>query len=358
MVMKNRLKIFTRCVVIAASLASAAHAGALKPPLYGLISMGDITFHNSDAGVATNSLADIYARPGIFGGAVMNVGWSQLEPAPNSFSTAAIDEFLGQVRAYNRRFPNAQLKVRLRIFGGASAPGWVKQLDGSPINVYHRDRGITVGHFWTDAYMRAWAGLQQALANKYDSEPLIAEVTNSACSTGTDEPFILPRDATSLANLHAAGFNDAGYERCLSNSYAAYAPWRSTRIEFPFNPFHPTDAQARQDDVGVTIRIMQAWRAELGARAVIGNHALERPLEQRLEPIYDELQKLGPVIELQTASWKKGGDPSSAIDYAASIGATAVELWDGPCRGCAFTQLSEEELGSMAANLKRNPPPR
>ena len=328
------------------------NSGALKPPLHGLISMGDISFRNTDS-IPNNSLADIYARPGIFGGVVVNVTWSQLEPTQGVLDSTAIDQALTDVRTYNAKYPNTPLGIRLRVASGNDAPAWAKSLGGPPISDTHRGTPITIGRFWSDPYRQAWAQLQNMLANKYDSEPLILEVADSSCSSQTDEPFIIALDSIDLKNLHAAGFSDAAYKNCLMSSFNDYQGWKTTRVEFPFNPFHLTDSLPVGIDDAFTYQVMEAFRTQLGAHAVIGNHSLQSPVSTQLQPIYTDFSKFGPLIELQLNSPNKDSVDAS-IKEGVSVGATAIEVWDSSCRNCAFTVFSAATLQSWADEIKQN----
>ena len=331
--------------------AAITSNNGLKPALQGLVSMGDISFRNVD-GVPNNSLTDIYARPGIFGGVVINVSWAQVEPAPGKLDTSQIDRALADVRTYNAKYPTAPLGVLLRVSGANAAPNWVKSLGGAPLTINHRGSPETIGRFWSTQYQDAWTELQKMLAAKYDSEPLIYEVANASCSSQTDEPFVEGLDKADMQVLHTAGFSDAAFENCLMGSLNQYGGWSKTRIEFPFSPFHLTDAQNVSPDVAFTIQVMEAWRKQLGARAVIGNHALQGPVPSDLQPIYDEIKKLGPVVDLQLASPNKENVDTS-IKAGVSSGATSIEVWDSSCRNCQFTTFSTATLQEWTNEIKQ-----
>ena len=337
---------------LATGSVSATTTGGIKPALQGLVSMGDISFRNVD-GVPNNSLTDLYARPGIFSGVVINASWAQIEPTQGVLVSTSIDQALADVRTYNAKYPNKPLGVLLRVSGANAAPDWAKSLGGAPLTIDHRGSPETIGRFWSTEYQAAWTQLQTMLAAKYDSEPLIYVVANSSCSSQTDEPFVEALDKSDQQIMHNAGFTDAAYENCLTNSLTQYQGWKTTRIEFPFSPFHLTDGTTVTPDVAFTIQVMEAWRAQLGARAVIGNHALQGPIPSDLQPIYDELKKLGPIMELQPASPNKE-NVDAAISTGVSTGANAIELWDSSCRNCAFTSFTLATLQGWANELAQN----
>ena len=345
-------------VFVAASLSfgllfsSPAGAQHLKPPLAGLIYMGKIGFHNEDQGVPDNSLAAMESAPGLFNAVVINITWAQLQPAPNSLVTSALDAALQSVRDYNRRHPRTALAVKLRIWGGPNAPLWAKKLGGAPIAVSHRGRPITVGRFWSEPYNQAWRDLQDRLGSRYDSDPLIRTVGNAACASKTDEPFNLPADPESLPNLRKAGFSDREFRRCLSTAYADYAHWPTTPIEYPFNPFRATDSGAPRADRGFAIQVMIDWRRKLGGRGVIANHSLQSPPAPGMVPIYNEIRTLGAPIQFQTHA-PNGIDWAATFRYGISLGASAIEVWN-ESRGGSYKKIPPREMFQWSAELRHN----
>jgi hypothetical protein len=115
----------------------------------------------------------------------------QLEPSRGRFDFATLDASLATVTAYNQARSEATLGVRLRVFAAYAAPQWAKGLDGAPITVPAHlpgNTGGTLGQWWKPGYRSAWAELQQALAGRYDTNPLVREVAVSSCTTLTAEP--------------------------------------------------------------------------------------------------------------------------------------------------------------------------
>ncbi|HEV2362699.1 MAG TPA: hypothetical protein VGS12_00725 [Caulobacteraceae bacterium] len=325
--------------------------------------MGSILFHREDNVAPDNSIDDIAARPGVFGGVVINIAWSQIEPSPGRFTTDVIDRALDTVRSYNRAHPTAPLGVDLRIWPGRNAPAWVNALGGPPIGVRRTIPGqptanLSIGRFWTPAYRSAYASMQRDLARKYDSDPLVREVSNTACATMSDEPFVLPIDPYSVANLHRAGFSDAAYRECLRTSVSDFSGWRATNIHFTFNPFHPTDTRPARLDTDFAVQVMRDFRRSLGSRAVIANHALGAPGDRPwLTPLFDAMKGFEAPKEFQTdAPMQRGFDWDAAVSYGVSLGATAVELWQGT-RIRGFETVPERSLSQWSAELKRNARP-
>jgi hypothetical protein len=340
------------------ALLISANALTPKPPIRGLVSMGDIKFHRQDGGIPGNSLAEIAARFGIFSGVVINVTWAQLEASRERIDTSAIEHALATIRAYNSAHRRTPLAVDLRVWPGPTAPDWIKTLVGPPVEIRRiipgqPQQSITIGRFWSDRYRAAWSQLQHVLAKKFDADPLIAEVTNTSCSSLSDEPFLIAADEVSLANMQQAGFSDDAFRDCLTHSLGDYSGWRATRIQFPLNPFRRTDTGRPILAPEVTFDAAKAFREALGSRAVIANYGLRSPILPWLATLYREIRELGPPIAFQAYSPMSlhgaGGD--EAVAYAVSLGATEVELWKGTDIG-GFEVIPEDRLRHWSAALE------
>lgn len=334
--------------VIGVLTAQARAQSQLKPPLQGLISMGDIAFHRLEGGVPDNSLKYIYAKPGILDGVVLNFTWDQLESQKGAVTTKVIDRALAAVREYNKQYPKNPLAVRLRIYAGPNAPLWVKKLGGPPVKIQYRGINLTIGRFWSKPYIQAWRNLQQELARKYDGDPLVREVGMTSCSSITSEPLVLAAGVHTLRQMQKAGFSDGKYRECLTQATTDYLAWQNTRIEYPFNPFRATDFGTPQIAKDVAPAIMRRWRKTLGLTAVVGNHTLQAPPAAEMVPIYDAMQKLGAPMEFQLKA-PTGMDWDRTIRYGISLGANAIEIWPA-----TFTSQPKNKLKEWSAKIKRN----
>lgn len=353
-----------RSIRALAALALLAAAPAAEPaPLCGLVLMGDIAFHRTNGGEAMFTLDPLAQdRDGLFGGVVINVGWAQVQRTPGTLDGAPIDRALAAIRIWNRQHPLHPLGARLRVWPGASAPQWAKTIGGDPVQLTRGTGGVafTVPHFWDRRVAAAWRVLMQQLALRYDDEPLIREVTNSSCASLTDEPFIVPSDPDGHAALVRAGFSDAAYRACLAQSVDDYAGWHHAAIEWPLGALVRFDTGAAVPDNAATTALAAAFRARLGARAILANHALAPAADRAargLAPTYALLARAGPPIALQTANphapWLAGGalDWQAAIGDAAALGAGSVELWGHSGRDPGFAGLAPDALRALAADL-------
>jgi hypothetical protein len=340
MVITNRASRLTLCALVAlAPLGSTlADSPAIKPAIVGLISTGS----------ANNTLDELSIRQGVFGGLVVQVLWSQLQPNSSSdFDTTVIDQALAAVSQYNltaAQLPapnNRQVGVRLRVFSGCYAPNWAESLGGSgfPISTSHYNGTSTVncslGPFWdsTSSYTAAWRQLQVQLAAKYDTNPLVQEVAVTSCTSYTAEPFYLPNDATTVVQpLLDSGYSDAAYQQCLENAVADYAPWQTTRLEFTFNPFTGLSLpESDVADVALSERVMRECRQTVGRRCILSNHDLDTtpPSAGTILPLYALERKLGPNITFQTYVVAPA-DYEGTLRRGISLGAGSIEIWQEP----------------------------
>ena len=357
---------------------------SLKPLVGGLLSMG--TFDNQ--------LADANSMPGVLSGEVINVTWRQLQPhSSDELDLTSIDSALARVRDYNMRYPDHPLKVILRVNSADDAPDWVKKLDGGPVPVLvRRNRPLEIPLFWTDHYLQAWRNLQNRLAAKYDSDPLIVQVSNTTCANLDDESYVTSHDSDSILALFKAGYSNQQFIDGLMRSIHDYDAWQHTRVDFTQNPFEVLAIKTGPDgkphgvrqslDTATTIRIMTAFRHELGLRAIISNHNLNSVIFKANRDLYPAMKALGKPIEFQTASAgvsRPDGtstgllkDWNGAMENGIGIGASAVELWpssvfrgepinDGwnpistqKVPGSEYGGQKQEDLARWNAELKAN----
>lgn len=304
-------------------------------------------------GDPVNTLEPLKAKAGIFGGLVVVAAWSQLQPnGPADFNPTVIDEAMRQVRAYNAEHPRKPLGVRLRVWGGFEAPSWALNLGGPAIEVVHNGKNRRLGRFWTPEYRKAWAGLQAKLAERYETWPLIREVSMTSCMSLTAEPFYSPDEDTVMRPLRAAGFTDEAYKSCLRHGFDDYEPWRLTRIVLSVNPLRTQPGEG-PGDAEFTMGIMRECRRRLGVRCVFDNHNLDAKYPPPLRPLYALMKELGPEIVFQTYHTNPD-DFEGTIKLAVGMGATSIELWQD-YRG--FPLVPDDTLRRWARMLEANEAP-
>ena len=215
-------------------------------------------------GDPVNTLEPLNAKPGIFGGLVIIATWKQLQPTPDSEigDNNVIDQALAEVRAYNARNPDRPLAVKLRVWGGfevADGPcGSAAVRRSKPCTTA---RSVSSVHSGAPPIGRCGRDSRR-LAAKYDSRPLIREVSITSCMSFTAEPFYLPSEPTVANPLRAAGYTDAAHRQCLAHAVADYAPWKASRLALSLNLFY--GLTRRTGDVGFTKQVMCLCRQTLG----------------------------------------------------------------------------------------------
>jgi len=336
---------------------STGGQGAVKPPLRGLISMGAYKFRQ-EYGEPDNSLDTVRKKPELLQGIVILATWRSLEKSATSglSENNEIDQGLAEVRKYNSEHPTAPLAVKLRVWGGFFAPDWVIEESGGPINVIDTnfrnvERPRVLGHVWSDAYRKEWAHLQELLAAKYDSDPLIREVAVTSCQMKTAEPFIVDTHEGSIKPLRDAGLTDAAYKACLDGIVKDYAPWKTTRFETPLNPFKDTDDKPDRDAHFTIEWIKRCHQAE-PVRCVFDNHNLEADIShnKELDQILTAMKDSGAEVEFQSGP-STPKDLGAMIRTGVSYGAASVELWQD---FGGFPDMSDAELRQNAKLLEDN----
>ncbi|HTV93279.1 MAG TPA: hypothetical protein VMG98_11220 [Verrucomicrobiae bacterium] len=329
-----------------------------KIPIRGLIDMQDIAWHNTDNATPTPfTTSYISMFPGSFGGIVINETWADLQPTQGgAIVTTAIDNDLTEVQAYNNLSDVTQsspVSVKLRIYAGSNAPHWAKSLPGGPVTIYRNPAGcngltdscpLTVGPYWTTAYIDAWRSFQAQVAAKYDSNPSIVAVAVTSCAEQTDEPFVASTGPVSKANLVAAGLTDTLQESCLSGAMTDYAAWANTDIDFTFNSYNKLGGGL---DTAFSQSVMQACRAAVGSRCVLDNHALQTPITSDPQ-IYVDIQAMGGLINFQTQSPQGMGCIwPETITQGIILGARAIEVWP-EAKYQGFTTLTVPEVAELS----------
>jgi hypothetical protein len=329
-----------------------------KAPIAGLVDMQDISWHNVAGGEPSFTMSNVSpAFDGIFGGIVVNATWDAIEPTQGgALDFDAVDAALAQVAAYNAAHPATPMGTKLRVYGGANAPAWAKQIGGGPISIQRNPKGcasgdcpLTIGPMWNEEYIAAWRSFQAALAARYDAHPLVRHVTVTSCAQQTDEPFVPTVDPASKANLVAAGYSDAAQKACLLGAVDDYAPWKLTNVDYTINAFVQTGAPADQDVFPASV--MDASRAKFGSRCVLGNHALSAPLRAADQGVYDAIASRGGAISFQTeAPQGMGCLWTQTVARGVALGAGSVEVWPKQQYG-GFDGFSADEMSQLASEL-------
>ncbi len=304
-----------------------------KLPLTGLVDMGSQLFYVSGSAAPVTSLSTLGGTASDFGGIVVNETWAQLEPKKGSEDWTALDASLAAVSSWNASHRSHPLGVKLRVFGGFTAPEWAKSMDGAPITYGSR----SIGRWWTVQYRSAWSSFQHALAARYDSIPLVRAVAVTSCASLTGEPFITALTPFTIATMTADGWTPALQQQCLDGILGDYSGWIHTPIDFPFNPFRTLVNGRPSVDFSVTRQVMEACAQSAskgGPTCVLGNHGLQdtAATTSPSAPVYEEINSLWhqtPAhvqVYFQTDGPSKGADCAS-MNVAIRDHANSVEIW-------------------------------
>jgi hypothetical protein len=323
-------------------------SAAIKSAIRGLTAQGDSGFIDEPTATPNNNMNEINVHSGVYAAAVVNAGWSEIEPTQGVFDYTVIDSALATIATYNATYPATPVVAKLRIGAAGHTPAWVMASTGGPITIDGKHGTYAIGAYWTSTYENEWIDLQNHLAARYDASPKIGEVAITSCAESTDEPFILAGDAQSLANLQAAGYTDANETGCLTRASSDYAAWTKTPLDFTFNAFAATDSGSRVESDDLPIQLMNAFRSTFGARAVVANHGLDDPLKPEALPLYDNFLVLGPPIEFQT--YGPTVDWPTTIAYGLTYNPSEIEIWTTIAAG-GQANVSEMELQGWKTSL-------
>jgi hypothetical protein len=383
MITTNRACLLALCAMLPllASGRALAEDPVIKPAITGLVSTGS----KPDPTGKLNPLAQLTTKEamGIFGGLVVQASWKDVQPTEDVFDTSVIDKVLAPpkdrtvvkvdnvtdynaaVAAANLPSPNnRQIGVRLRIFAGCTdgesdAPDWAINSDpGFKVTVTaeydSKSETCTFGKFWdpTSNYAKSWRKFQDKLAAKYDTNPLIQEVSVTSCTSSSAEPFFLnlktPKNSTSpapSAAFNAIHFDDPTYQDCLERAIDDYGSWKTTRLEFAINEFSGLNVKS---DIVVSERIMRRCRLTVGPRCILSNHDLDATTTPTtILPILVFERKFGPNITFQTYHVVPV-DFEGTLRKGVSLGASSIEVWQEPALG-SFEGQSRATLANWAA---------
>jgi hypothetical protein len=306
---------------------------ALKPALAGLV----VTEARA---LATVPYAD-------FG--TITTTWTEVEPDQGSFDFTTIDAILED---------NPDVSFRLRIRTGRDAPYWLKQATGGCITVHpSTENGATgcTAKFWNPSFLHHYSVLMHEVARRYEEDPQVVDVANSACSTAYAEPFILGVDDPSLMLLAEAGLTKELHEACITGSTEAMmSSFTRTRISLAgHGAWEFTDGTSWEAER----ELLNQLREQYPYRLVLEDHGLG--------PDDDVCPAPGEPAE-SAASWHcylaglSPDDTPHGWQLTLNDGSMSDAAWAGVRMGAcyleyaAFQQLSEDERRSVHDALLAN----
>jgi len=314
--------------------ATGGGSSATKAPIAGLIDMGVQSSYLHGQPFPTVDTAAVTPYAGAFGGIVVNETWAQLEPTPGHEDYQDLNASLAAVTTWNTQHPKTPLGVKLRIFGGYTAPPWAKSLGGPPITVTAPKLGTrTYGRWWTAPYETAWSSFQHALAAQFDGNLLVREVSVSSCATSTGEPFIVSPSTIPVAE--AAGWTVAAQQACLTSALHDYSGWVHTPVTFAFNPFETVVNGKVGQDQAFTTQVMQQCatsRSHGGPTCILGNNDVSpiAPSGKHVASVYAEIDTLWQQTPGHVGVYFQTAGPAVScptIAVAITYHASSVEVW-------------------------------
>lgn len=338
----------------------------VKSQIDGLVDKSSQTPYILRQPFPTVNQSEVAPYANAFSGVVVNETWAQLEPGRGHFNLRSLRQSLAAVQAYNRAHHGHHLAIKLRLWGGFTAPNWAKTLGGKPpVTFSTATASGTTGRWWTPIYRAAWSRFQHVLASGFDSNPLIRSVAVSSCATLTAEPFVFSPNLALHTELFADGWSSAAQQHCLRGAFSDYSGWKHTSIDYTFNPFvsYTPGKQAGTPDPTFTNRIMKMCadlRSTTWRTCILSNHAFTAtaPTSSRSTPVYAEINALyaqhPTPVDLQTGPPDNFGG-CQAINVAVAYHAQSLELWPpaaNPKGFKGFTAYPESELQSWAQALR------
>lgn len=279
--------------------------------------------------------------------------WNDLQP--KCFGPIAednvIDRAIKTLEAWNLRYPEDQVMLRLRCFAGIYSPDWVMQHAGS-VDVDYRkkesDKAVIrqTPRFWTKDFADAWLDLQRKLAKKYDQHPLIADVSISGCMTLHSEvmwrqpgfPFV-------TKTLEQAGLSRDKDLACLKRDITMMMQtWSDTPLEMTMNSRRVQRQDVRKrnkskPDIDFSVALLDHLRQQSAAHGnksyMIGNHSLSHysAIKNHLwkspghifYQLLRERQQYDTGLYFQTEVFS-ASEVSELVDAALWMGAKLIEL--------------------------------
>jgi hypothetical protein len=291
--------------------------------------MGVQTPHLLGQPFPTTDLTPLDSYVGAFSGIVVNEAWSQLEPQQGVYDWTPLNASLAAVSSWNSEHPTAPLGVKLRIFGGLSAPIWLMTESGGVTIDIHGSL-VQLGRWWTPIYESAWSNFQHALAAQYDSDSLVRQVSVSSCTSSTGEPFVVSGSKVSQMNLEAAGWSPAIQAQCLSHALSDYSGWKETPVTFAFNPLPSPSGPSAV----VMQNVMQACASSAstgGPVCIVGNNDLSSGMADTKYGLLvgDAIDHIESGVNPPTVYFQTVGAPLSCQSIATGLSyhARSIELW-------------------------------
>lgn len=229
---------------------------------------------------------------------VVDGDWEEFEPRDQDFTGPGWQRLA-------EALDDPRLKVRLRIQAGRGAPSFVKRL-GGPIRSgdgvdCSAQGGVAIAkepstsdglakaasqgcvpYFWTAVFLSQYEELMREVSRRYEANPQLLDVVNSACMTLFAEPFIRAgRSRSTNLRLFEAGLNEQTDEACQRRSLEIHDQvFPTTRVSLATHTVWQIVDDPTLNPDGVTLSweqerdLLDDLRRLYGVKLVVQNNGL------------------------------------------------------------------------------------
>lgn len=229
---------------------------------------------------------------------VITGDWTEFEPRDQEFTGPGWTRLAEML-------DHPEIKVRLRIQAGRGAPTFVKMMGGPPVSGdgvdCSEEGGVAIAkkatstdglakaasrgcvpYFWTDPVLEQYEQLMNEVARRYEANPRLLDVVDSACMTFFAEPFIRAgRSGSTNERLFNAGLNERTDEACLRRSAEIHdKAFATTRMSLATHTGWQIVSDPEEARNGVTVSwerqrgLLEDLRSLYGAKLVVQNNGL------------------------------------------------------------------------------------
>ncbi len=289
---------------------------------------------------------------------VITGDWTEFEPRDQDFTGPGWTRLAAML-------DHPEMKVRLRIQAGRGAPPFVKGLGGPPVSgdgvdcseeggvaIERSDTGAgeipqpvsqgCVPYFWTDPVLGQYEQLMNEVSRRYESNPRLLDVVDSACMIFFAEPFIRAgRSGSTNERLFNAGLNEQTDEACLRRSVEIHdQAFATTRVSLATHTAWQIVSDPDEVRNGVTVswerqrELLNDLRRIYGAKLVVQNNGLggnegcrrdDEPDGSHFCWLVNAEPPKGFQTEGDNRLTSRGFSVLDAVDQAVGMGACFVE---------------------------------
>ncbi len=223
-------------------------------------------------------------------GIVVQLEWASLQPNSPlrageraALDTTWIERAIDDIETWNSVPGNNKLGIKLRVFAGIYTPQWVKNEAGSStLDFKGSSFDGDFPHFWKTAFQTRFKELHHELAAKYDSEPLIKEVSISGCMIKNADMHRARGEYQNMNILIDAGLTWQKDRACQNWQVNAVAgKWDNTWVSVArphFREFKKMSSKPSRSDWPLNTSVMKETveTCRKAGSCISGNNSLEQ----------------------------------------------------------------------------------